>query len=102
MRLFTTEYYKKRGPFITLIIFIIIISALVYFLLDFWEDIKEGETKTTYFEYNSTPNPNDDIARKIWNKIYFSITTLTTLGFGDIYPGSKETNASVKGCAGAF
>ena len=84
MKLFTKEYYKRRGPFITLIIFIIMIFALVYFLLDFGEDIKEGETTTTYFQYNSIPN--DSIARKIFNKIYFSLTTLTTLGFGDIHP----------------
>ena len=43
-----------------------------------------NDNKSTYFCYNQIPN--NTTFKKIWNKIYMSFTTLTTLGLGDIYP----------------
>ena len=61
---------------------IVLVFALIYIYIDFKQSM--NGTKTKYFEYNNVPN--DTFCRKIFNKIYYSIITLTTIGFGDIYP----------------
>jgi len=94
--------FGKRTRFFVIIFTVIIVWAIAYSVLDFNEKVIEGKTK--YFAYNSVVNPNEDeeyllpdgnkrtyskwevYAQRIWNKIYVSITTLTTLGYGDIYP----------------
>jgi hypothetical protein len=94
--------FGKRTRFFVIIFTVIIVWAIAYSVLDFNETVIEGKTK--YFAYNSVVNPNKDeeypqpdgttrtyskwevYAQRIWNKIYVSITTLTTLGYGDIYP----------------
>ena len=94
--------FGKRSRFFAVVISVIIIWAIFYSILDLNAKVRNGQTK--YFAYNSVFNPNfnqeyelqngkkrtyskwEVYAQRIWNKIYVSITTLTTLGYGDIYP----------------
>ena len=74
--------FNDRKKFFEIIFKNIIIFTFLYTILDFNEEMKGNKTK--YFCYNEVPNGT--LFQKISNKIYMSFTTLTTLGFGDIYP----------------
>ena len=80
--IFSEKWFISRKYFFASIIIIVLIFATIYITLDFNE--KMNDNKSTYFCYNQIPN--NTTFKKIWNKIYMSFTTLTTLGFGDIYP----------------
>tara|TARA_B100000929_G_scaffold251173_1_gene211053 strand:+ start:4151 stop:4498 length:348 start_codon:yes stop_codon:yes gene_type:complete len=80
--IFSEKWFISRKYFFASIIIIVLIFAIIYIALDFNE--KMNDNKSTYFCYNEIPN--NTTFKKIWNKIYMSFTTLTTLGFGDIYP----------------
>ena len=71
---------------------IIIVFGIVYYLLDMNMEPDENN-RTKYFQYGTMKN--DSTFRRIWNKIYMSITTLTTLGYGDIYPVHPTSQALV-------
>ena len=62
---------------------IIIFFALAYMACD-WFEHNDKDNNTSMFAYNAVKN--DTPCRKIINKIYVSISTLTTLGYGDMYP----------------
>ena len=72
----------SRREFIHKMSYFIIGFAIFYYFLDAGEKLKNG--KTSKFSYGNIPN--DSNIRKFWNKLYLSITTTTTLGFGDITP----------------
>jgi hypothetical protein len=74
--------FNNRKKFFEIIFLNIIIFTFLYTLLDINEESKGNKTK--YFYYNEVPN--NTLFEKISNKFYMSFTTLTTLGFGDIYP----------------
>ena len=74
---------KNRPSFFTLVFSIIIFFALAYMACD-WFEPNDKDNNTSMFAYNAVKN--DTIGRKILNKIYVSISTLTTLGYGDMYP----------------
>lgn len=80
--LLSVKWFSSRRSFLAAVIILVAVFAAIYIAIDFKEEM-EGN-KTTYFCYNEIKN--DTTFRKIWNKIYMSFTTLTTLGFGDIYP----------------
>ena len=81
--LFIVNIFKKRKRFLKIVISIIFLFAFLYTILDI-NQVNDKDNNTTYFAYNSVPNKT--LFQKIYNKIYLSISTLTTLGFGDIYP----------------
>jgi hypothetical protein len=58
----------------------ILFFAFIYFFLEFFDKDNKHFTDNTH--------SNDSISEKIFNKIYFSTTTVTQLGFGDILPTS--------------
>ena len=76
------ELLKNREKFFKIILKNVFIFALLYTMLDYNQEMKGN--KTEYFCYNEIPN--ETTFQKISNKVYMSFTTLTTLGFGDIYP----------------
>jgi|TARA_B110000914_G_C15401254_1_gene417323 hypothetical protein len=80
--LFSENWFISRKKFLISVLIIVSIFSISYIALDFNE--KMNGNKSTYFCYNEIPN--DTIFKQIWNKIYMSFTTLTTLGYGDIYP----------------
>ena len=82
LKKFKNIFIKKKDFFFTTII-IIIFFAICYILFDFNEQTDENNN-TSMFSYNNVPNKT--VFQKIYNKFYLSISTLTTLGFGDIYP----------------
>ena len=65
------------------IFLILIMFAFLYILIDFNDEVNDDNT-TSKFAYNSVPNKTK--FQKIFNKLYLSVSTMTTLGFGDIYP----------------
>ena len=67
---------KNRPSFFTLVFSIIIFFALAYMACD-WFEPNDKDNNTSMFAYNAVKN--DTIGRKILNKIYVSISTLTTL-----------------------
>jgi len=75
-------WFLSRKYFLETVFLIVIVFAIIYIALDFNDEMKDDQTN--YFCYNKVPN--NTVFRKIWNKLYMSFTTLTTLGFGDIYP----------------
>ena len=68
---------------VKIVISLVMIFSIFYFFLDLNEKPDE-ENKTTYFNYNKVKN--ETLFQKIINKIYFSVSVITTLGFGDITP----------------
>lgn len=72
----------KQGEFIRRMFYFIIGFAIFYYLLDVGESSKNG--MTSQFSYENLPNETK--IRKMWNKLYLSITTTTTLGYGNIKP----------------
>ena len=79
---FNKEYFQQRKNFIKIIFIIILVYTCIYTIIDINQPMIGTQTK--YFEYNS--NNNTTLLRQIFNKFYYTITTLTTLGLGDIYP----------------
>ena len=93
---------ENRPTFFLIIFGGILFFAFIYLACDWNQkmyDDEENEVdgskggKTKFFNYNSIPNGTP--VQKIWNKIYLSITTLTTLGFGDIYPIHPISQAAI-------
>ena len=93
---------ENRPTFFLIIFGGILFFAFIYLACDWGQKMyndkgkeidgsKGGKTK--FFNYNSIPNGTP--VQKIWNKIYLSITTLTTLGFGDIYPIHPISQAAI-------
>ena len=80
--LLSGKWFMSRRYFLVAVIVVVVFFASIYIALDFNEKMIDNKTK--YFCYNEIPN--DTPFKRIWNKIYMSFTTLTTLGFGDIYP----------------
>ena len=62
--------YKHIIP--VALILSIILFAIIYYVIDLLTEEKQ---------FNSEKNQNF-----IWNKIYFSLVTQSTVGYGDIYP----------------
>ena len=75
--------FKKRELFFKNIMFLLMLFASIYTALDFSDEMTEDNT-TTKFAYNSVPNKT--VFQRIFNKMYVSVSTMTTLGYGDIYP----------------
>ena len=82
--LFSEKWIDSRIHFLLAVMLLVVFFAAIYIALDFNEPMDKDSNKTKYFYYNEIPN--NTTFQKIWNKIYMSFTTLTTLGFGDIYP----------------
>ena len=75
--------FSDRREFYITFSTIILIFGIIYTLLDF--NLKpDKNNRTKYFQYGTMKN--DTAFSKVWNKMYMSVTTLTTLGYGDIYP----------------
>jgi len=90
--LFKFHSWSNRKRFFSAVFAIVIIFACAYMVCDWFEE-QDADNNTTMFAYNSVPNK--EIYQKICNKIYVSISTLTTLGYGDIYPRHPLTQAIV-------
>ena len=76
------NFNKRRTFFVNVLILLFIFSS-IYIVLDFNDEMTEDNT-TTKFAYNSVPNKTT--FQRLFNKLYVSISTMTTLGYGDIYP----------------
>ena len=63
----------------------IILFTVIYTIAcpttDHWKGITEAEDKTLF--------------DKFFNRLYFSLTTMTTIGYGDIAPVSKRARSIV-------
>ena len=73
----------SRPEFFVTFTMIIAIFGAIYAALD-WNSPLDKNNRTKYFQYGTMENNTP--FQKVWNKMYMSITTLTTLGYGDIYP----------------
>jgi len=73
----------SRPDFFITFFVIIAIFGVIYTALD-WNSPLDKNNRTKYFQYGTMSNNTP--LEKVWNKMYMSITTLTTLGYGDIYP----------------
>ena len=76
------DYIASRREFIRRMIYFILGFAVFYYFLDVGEKVKDG--RTSQFSYENLPNESK--IRQLWNKLYLSITTTTTLGYGNIKP----------------
>ncbi len=77
-----TNYLSSRRAFIRRMVLFILGFAVFYYALDVGEKTRNG--KTSQFSYAELPNESK--FRQLWNKLYLSITTTTTLGYGSIKP----------------
>lgn len=63
----------------------IILFAIIYTIAcpttDHWKGIQDDQDKTVF--------------DKFFNRLYFSLTTMTTIGYGDIAPVSKRARSIV-------
>ena len=76
------DYIASRREFVRRMIYFIVGFAVFYYFLDVGEKVKDG--RTSQFSYENLPNESK--IRQLWNKLYLSITTTTTLGYGNIKP----------------
>jgi hypothetical protein len=72
------DFNKKINKFF-IVLGVIILFAIIYTILcpsaDHWKGLSEVDDKTLY--------------DKFFNRLYFSIATMTTIGYGDLSPLSK-------------
>ena len=76
-----TEKLQKFSIVIGFIIIFAIIYTIVCPTTDHWKGITENNDKTLF--------------DKFFNRLYFSLTTMTTIGYGDIAPVSKTARSIV-------
>lgn len=76
---------KLKLKRLSIIIGFIILFAIIYTITcpktDHWKGINEAQDKTLF--------------DKFFNRLYFSLTTMTTIGYGDIIPVSKRARSIV-------
>ena len=76
---------KQNLKTFSLLIGFIIIFAVIYTIAcpttDHWKGLTEANDKTLF--------------DKFFNRLYFSLTTMTTIGYGDIAPVSKTARSIV-------
>ena len=76
---------KQNLKTFSLLIGLIIIFAVIYTIAcpttDHWKGLTEENDKTLF--------------DKFFNRFYFSLTTMTTIGYGDIAPVSKTARSIV-------
>lgn len=72
------DFNKKINKFL-IVLGIIFLFAIIYTILcpeaDHWKGLSELDDKTLY--------------DKFFNRLYFSIASMTTIGYGDLSPLSK-------------
>jgi voltage-gated potassium channel len=72
-------FNRKKTVLLECFIFIMIIYAFIYYCLgDTHFNVKQPNTLTTFIDY-----------------MYFSMTTVSTVGYGDITPASQITRVLV-------
>ena len=74
---------KQEPKFYTTFVSMVVFFALVYAAID-WNEKHDKNNRTKYFQYGSMKRNTP--LEKISNYMYLSVTNLTTLGLGDIYP----------------
>tara|TARA_B110000211_G_C14052307_1_gene541770 strand:- start:1234 stop:1578 length:345 start_codon:yes stop_codon:yes gene_type:complete len=81
---FIVKFIKRAFfPFIMLVL-INVIFTFIYLI--FCNDPED---------WNGMDQPDDSLFTKIFNRFYFSLTGLTTIGYGDISPKSTKARSIV-------
>ena len=78
------KIFKKGIVPIVLFTIINIVFAMIYLL--FCNDPED---------WNGMDEEDDPLFKKLFNRLYFSLTTLTTVGYGDISPKSIKAKIVV-------
>ena len=74
---------RQRSEFYGTFLAMVVVFAPLFAVID-WKEKADDNNRTKYFQYGSMKR--ETAAEKVSNYLYLSITTLTTLGLGDIYP----------------
>jgi hypothetical protein len=74
---------RQKAEFYGTFLAMVVIFAALFAMID-WKEKADDNNRTKYFQYGSMKR--DSVVEKLSNYLYLSVTTLTTLGLGDIYP----------------
>lgn len=77
--------FIQRGTF-PLIMLLLINVIFTFIFLIFCNDSED---------WNGMDQPDDSLFTKLFNRFYFSLTGLTTIGYGDISPKSMKARSIV-------